>query len=421
MKSFHPDRGVTKNAAALFVGRTAVMASSFVLVLYAARVLGLAGFGRYALARMYFELLLTLGVTGLSILITREVAKTPSQGPLYLGTAAPLGVGLTVIAGSALVLVSPAIGYGPELRSMLGLAGVALVPASVVMLSEAVFVAVGHSHYVMFGAVAEALLYAVIGLVLLSIGHDGRSLFVALVGTRGLLAGFYTVQLWRRFGEAPRPGSSAFTKQLCRDWRTFAGENWLANLSASSPTIVLSVFHHEAAVGLYAAASRIVSFGTPLVTSFTSAMFPYMSRLYAESSAALRRVGEESLKYMLAAALPAVIVVVMFSDQLIRTLYGDAYAGAVPVLRVVIWVFLFNFVNPFVSHILFARGEQSSSLRVGAVTAVVSVALSLAVIPHWGALGAAATLLASSAVGCCLFCAAAFRPEAREFAAEGKV
>jgi O-antigen/teichoic acid export membrane protein len=409
--SFGPDRGVTKNAAALFVGRTLVMALSFVLVLYAARLLGLTGFGRYALARMYFDLLLTLGVTGLGILITREIAKAPSQGPRYLGTAAPLAIGVIVITGGLLVLVSPAMGYGPETRSMLLLACAALVPASFATLSEAVFVAIGHSHCVMVGTCGEALLYASSGLVLLSLGHGGQSLFVALVTTRGLLAAFYAVQLWRRFGETPRPGSFAFAKQLCRDWRTFAFENWLANMTASSATIVLSVFHREAAVGLYAAASRMVSVGTPLVTSFTSAMFPYMSRLYEESSPALRRLGEESLKYMLAAAVPGVVIVAMLADRVIGTLYGEAYAAAVPVLRIVIWVFVFNFVNPFVSHILFARGEQAISLRVGAVTSLVSLALSLVLIPRWGAIGAAYTFLASSALACCLFCAGAFRPD----------
>ena len=211
--------------------------------------------------------------------------------------------------------------------------------------------------------------------------------------------------------ELPRPGSYAFAKQLCRDWRVFACENWLANLTGNSATIVLSIFYQEAAVGLYTAASKIISFGTPLVTSFTSAMFPSMSRLYGESSVALRRVGEESLKYMLAAALPAVVIIAMFADRIIWILYGERYAGAVPVLRVVIWVFVFNFVNPFLSHILFARGEQAISLRVGAVTFLISLGLSFALIPRWGALGAAYTVLTSSALACCLFCAGAFRPD----------
>jgi O-antigen/teichoic acid export membrane protein len=198
--------------------------------------------------------------------------------------------------------------------------------------------------------------------------------------------------------------------RLCRDWRTFAGENWLANITSSMSTIVLSVFHREATVGLYAAASRITNVGTPLIASFTSAMFPYLSRLHEESSHSFRRVGEESVKFMLAIALPGVVVGATFADWIITTLYGNAYGSAIPVLRVVIWAFLMNFVNPFMSHLLFARGEQVTSLRIGAVTAPVSLGLSLALIPTWGAIGAAWTLLASSGLACGLFCLAAFKP-----------
>jgi O-antigen/teichoic acid export membrane protein len=77
----------------------------------------------------------------------------------------------------------------------------------------------------------------------------------------------------------------------------------------------------------------------------------------------------------------------------------------------VIWVFIFNVLNPFVSHLLFARGEQATSLRVGAISAVASLALSLALIPTWGPIGAAYAALASTTLACCLFCAAAFRPD----------
>jgi O-antigen/teichoic acid export membrane protein len=45
------------------------------------------------------------------------------------------------------------------------------------------------------------------------------------------------------------------------------------------------------------------------------------------------------------------------------------------------------------------------------VTFLVSLGLSLALIPRWGAIGAAYTVLASSALACCLFCAGAFRPD----------
>ena len=409
--SFQSDPGVTRNAAALFVGRAFAMAFSLVFLLFAARVLGLTEFGRYALARTYFDLLLTLAVTGLGIFITREIARTPSTGPLYFGTAAPLGVGLAVVMGTVLVLVSPLMGYGPDVRTMLSLVCLALVPAAFATLSEAVFVAIGNARYVMVGSVCETLLYSSTGVLLLRLGYGGRSLFVALVATRSLLAAAYAAKLWRRFAQIPRPGSYTFTRRLCRDWRIFALENWLANLTANTGAIVLSVIHGEAAVGLYTAASKITSFGSPLVASFTSAMFPYMSRLHSESSPAFRRLGEESVKHMLAVALPGIVIVAVFADRVIGTLYGDAYAGAVPLLRVVIWVFMFNVLNPFVSHILFARGEQATSLTIGVITAVASLGLSFALIPLWGPFGAACALLASTTLACCLFCASAFRPD----------
>jgi O-antigen/teichoic acid export membrane protein len=294
---------------------------------------------------------------------------------------------------------------------MLSLVSFALVPAAFAALCEAVFVATGNARYVMVGSFCETLLYSSTGVLLLSLGRGGRSLFVALVATRSLLAMAYAVRLWRRFGTMPRPGSYAFTRRVCRDWRVFALENWLANLTANTGALVLSVFHGEAAVGLYAAASKITSFGSPLVASFTSAMFPYMSRLYGESSLAFRRLGEESVKHMLAVALPGIVIVAIFADQVIGALYGAAYVEAVPVLRVVIWVFIFNFLNPFVSHLLFARGEQATSLHVGAITTVASLVLSFLLVPVWGALGAAWALLGSTTLACVLFCASAFRPD----------
>ena len=47
------------------------------------------------------------------------------------------------------------------------------------------------------------------------------------------------------------------------------------------------------------------------------------------------------------------------------------------------------------------------------VTFLVSVGLSLVLIPRWGAIGAAYTVLTSTALACCLFCAGAFRPDPR--------
>jgi O-antigen/teichoic acid export membrane protein len=387
------------------------MSVSFVFVLSAARVLGVDGFGRYALIRTYFDLFLSVSATGLSLLVTREIAKSPPLAPLYFGTAAPLVIGTAVVISGLLIVVSPVLGYGSDLRTALWLACLALVPAAFSFLSESVFVALGKAKYVMFGTLGEALLYTSAGLLLLWSGHGFQSLFVALVITRTCLAGAYALLLRRQFGEPFRCSSWEFFKQLCRDWRVFALENWTISVMGGVNAIVLSLFHPEATIGLYAAASRITAIGTPLATSFTGAMFPYMSRLYGDSAEAFRRVSEESLKYMLAVALPGVVIIAIFADRVILTLYGNAYEGAVPVLRVVIWVFVLNFVNMFLSHLLFARGEPTKSLRVAIVTFFSLLVLSLSLIPRWGAIGAAWAALGGTVVASCLYFTFVFKTQ----------
>ena len=101
----------------------------------------------------------------------------------------------------------------------------------------------------------------------------------------------------------------------------------------------------------------------------------------------------------------------IFADRVILTLYGEAYVEAVPVLRIVIWVFVLNFVNPFLSHLLFARGEPAKSLGVALATFAVFLTLAFALIPRWGAVGAAWASLGSTTVACGLYSAAAFRAE----------
>lgn len=409
MISQQPVGRVANATGALFAGRMLVMASSFLFLLFATRRLGVDGFGRYALIRAYFDVLLSISASGLSNLVTREIAKSPSSTPVYFATGVPLIIGIALFISGLLFVLSPTIGYGPEVRTPLWLACVAVIPASIAVLSEAVFVANGNARYVMLGSFAEALLYTSASLVLVWLGYGVASLFVMLVATRSCLASAYSMVLWRRFGHLRRPVRWPFVRQFCRDWRVFAFENWFVSLTAGIDTIVLSMFHPATVVGIYAAASKITNFGSPLAQSFTSAMFPYLSKLYGDSTQAFRRVSEESLKYILVVALPGAVLVGMFADTVILRLYGEAYAAAVPVLRVVIWLFVLRFINPFVSFLLFARGEPAKSLRVAATTLVLSLCLSLLLTPRWGAVGMASAMLASATVACGLYCGAAFR------------
>ena len=105
--------------------------------------------------------------------------------------------------------------------------------------------------------------------------------------------------------------------------------------------------------------------------------------------------------------LPVVICISILAERIVFFLYGSAFASSVPVLQVLAWLMIPQFLNPFLSHILFARHEQHRSLIVAAVNLSAFSIAAFLLIPGWGPVGAALAVLtaAMTAFGCYLaFC-----------------
>ncbi|MBI4787667.1 MAG: oligosaccharide flippase family protein [Chloroflexi bacterium] len=384
---------ITKNTFALSLARMGIVAFTVVFTIFAARVLGVEGFGKYALVRGYFELFLSLASTGLAIVITREIAKRVEWTARYLSTAFALVAGLALASTTLLAILGRGFDYASDTELALWLASLALFPAAGAALVEGAFIAAEKAEYVTVGTIIENILRTALSLWALFAGHGLFALFVVLFVTRSVMVGFYLATLHLRVAKLRWYFDWTFMKQLVRDWRVFALENWFSTLFLSLGVIILSLFHGERAVGPYAAADRILTPVGLFAGSYRDAIFPYLSRSFQESRDAIHRVTEQSVKYMLALVLPGAILISVLADTIIRLLYTDAYAESVPILRVLVWVLVLRFTNPFLSFTLFARGEQTTSLKVAAISFAVYLAVSLWMIPQWGAVGTAGSLL----------------------------
>jgi len=394
---------VSKNTSVLLIGSVGKMALSFAFIVYVARYLGAEGFGKYALTQGYFDLFLSLSAMGLSILITREIAKNPSWLGRYLTASIILVTVLTIVANAILVIIPSLFGYAADTRSAILIASLALLPAAVSMMFEAAFVAFETAEYVTYGTMLESFLRTGLSLLVLVMGYGLLSLFVVLIVARICTLLLYFALLKWRFSGFHWDFDWPFLKELVRNWRVFALENWLSNIDNSLGLILLSIFHGEVAVGMYAAAAKVMRLGQSVAASFTTAVFPYMSRLFVESRHAFWRLSEGSLKYMLAFVLPIVLIISILADRIIILLYTDEYAPAIPILQVLIFVLPLYFINPFLSHTLFARGEQKKSLQVAVIKLAFFAALCIWLIPNWEGIGLAWARLLGALVAFCLY------------------
>lgn len=118
------------------------------------------------------------------------------------------------------------------------------------------------------------------------------------------------------------------------------------------------------------------------------------------------------IKYFLIIIIPLAFYSTMFSKQIISLLYGERFISASPAFAVLMWGEIFVFAGVAVNVILIAAHEQRLDPFFTGISAAISVALNLLLIPRYGFLGAAFVSLVAYATGQVL---AYFRKATKEY------
>lgn len=387
---------VSTNAGMLLLGTIVRMVFAFAFVIYVARYLGVAEYGKFALTQQYYDLCTSLCATGFCILVTREAAKNLSWLSRNLVPIGAIMIALSCFAAVLLAIIAWLAGYAPDTRVAIYIASVAIIPAALATVAEAIFIALQKSEWVAVGIAVEGVVRIALWFAVLLSGYGLLSLFVVLIATRAVQLGLYWYVLARRL--PPIHWRVRFVRlwTIMRQWQVFAAESCVATIYLSLDTLFLSFFWGEAAVGMYDAACKLIRLGSVVAGSFVSAIFPYMSRLYVDSRDAFHQVSQQSTKYILAISVPVVLSMSIYADRIVLFLYDKQFADSAAVLRVVAWLLVPRFLNPFLSRVLYARDHQLRTLTVSVVGLVTFLALAFVLIPQYGPVGTAWTTIISS-------------------------
>ena len=373
----------------LLAGTMTRMVASFAFVLYSASLLTVEGFGKLAIATHFFELFLSLAATAIGILLTRDVARWPRHLNSLLTSAVIMACVLCCLAPLVMIPLGIGFRYSDDTLQAIGVSCIALFPAAICVLFEAVFVSRERAEFVTLGTSVESILRIGFSVFVLSLGYGLMELMWVLVFSRTALLVAYWISL--RYIASPRIKFSYIaTRRFALRWRVFAAENWMATIYTNLDVLVLSWVAGEVSVGLYSAAWKFVRLGSVVAKSFTTAVFPVMSRMYIDSKDSFHRLFQHTVRVMCAIALPAVVGVSVLTDRIVALLYKEEFAEAGPILRVLIWVLLLEFLNPFLSHVLFAQGKQQRSMYVAAISLSINSIATYLLVRQFGAIGAAA-------------------------------
>ncbi len=372
----------------------------------AARLLGSAGFGNYAMLSAVLSYFMVLTDLGLSPLLVREMSAKPQERHRLLFSGLALRMALALISFVLLCAIGWIL-HWPALFLqclLVGGAGTLLYAWNNTMTDF-----LTSTEKLRFAAALDVIcqgLFLAVVVFLLWLTHSILAIFVALFAAnfaRGIVLGFLVRKEIGSFRYSDLDIAHCWS--MSREVLTFALLGLLSLVYFKSDVLILYAFHPGSVVGWYEGAYRFLETLMVLNMSLMVALFPSLSRMGADVNrlSELKETTVRALRFLILSGLGCALFVSAIAKPLTRFCYGVNFgpsAGLVPILMVALLLIHLN--APF-GRILFALGKQKMVLKFMFLTVGANIVLNFLLIPRWGATGAACTTVLSEIISFAIF------------------
>src|SRR5438552_9037101 len=156
----------------------------------------------------------------------------------------------------------------------------------------------------------------------------------------------------------------------------------------------IEVAQYSVAYGL---SSRLLAV---LPAGFFAVLFPLMSELYGSREITkIANLYVQTTRLLAMLVIPVCVLGIVLADPLIELLYGEPYLASVSAFRILLVSSLVGVIAGSGSSTVYATNRASFIMKFGAWVAFLDIVLSLALIPRFGILGAAAANFMTQLVG----------------------
>ncbi|MBK8902037.1 MAG: oligosaccharide flippase family protein [Anaerolineaceae bacterium] len=395
-------RQLTTNTLLKLGAEVGGRAATFLLLLLAARRLTTADFGSYNYALALGFVLVQMADFGLQLLVTREVAR--------LGLAArPQVVGafrLKLWLCLPVVTVLVAVAFNQPVHGPV----IFLLGLTLLLQTFVEFVAYVFRGQQRLWVEVQLLLWVRVGTAVfgaLILWQTEQLLWLAIISLLVMASAllFALSQLRQAgwvddFAQLLPSGwpVTAVSRQLIQQAWPLGLAIFLSIAYTRLAILLLAVWGDAAAVAHYSAAWRLVEPTQILPASLLAAVFPAFSLALTQNR---RRAGQLGRQTSLLLALAGAAVALIFGlagPWLVGWLYGPDFAASAPVLQVLGLTVLPVYLNYSLTHYLVARGQQQMLTALTAVTLLLHALFCWLLIPQFGVLGPALSVLAAESV-----------------------
>jgi O-antigen/teichoic acid export membrane protein len=359
-----------------------------------------AEYGVYTLAIVLVATLATLSNLGFG-------NGTPQLISKYLATnehSRVRGIVLAtlgIVAGVSGVLTLSLFGLSGQLARLFGKPDLAAVlqPLSFILWFNALSIALvsvcrGFSltwPKVLFDEILNRVL-RLCGLLLVAFAGWGLIGIVGVtIATTMITFGAFCFYAWKIIPRLIHPGRSVWGgRELVVFSFPLFGNNVIEILMVSASTLLLGYFKSADQVGFYNVAVTLARLLEMPLAALAFIYLPIATAAHkGQSIQEVEKLYQSSTKWIMLISLPVLLVILLDAEFIVVLLFGQAYHSAAEALRILsLGYFVHAALGPN-GMTLLAFGARRAIFLTTGLAALISVVLGVALIPKWGATGAA--------------------------------
>ena len=397
---------IIRNTSALFIAHLAGRILAFALTIVLPRYLegGFDDLGRYLTALWLGHLLATLAELGLYTPLIREVAADRSKAPQMITNALAIRLILSCTNVLIIVVLVKFI-YSGEMAPLIYIVGISEMINALAQLFRCIFRSFERMGFEALGVILERFVVFSLGLYVVIRGYGIISFcIVVLIASIFNLTLTLLIMVWK----FSRPSLKLLDLRLCghllRQAIPFALGGALSIVYFRIDGLMLKHMVGNTAVGWYGTGYSFVTALTIIPGAFMGAVFPVMSRMLSSSASAMDFLYTKSLKLMLIIAFPIAVGGTFLADRMVLILYPTEHftpqhrEALSRVLEILIWAGALIFLNTVLITIFRAANKRRAFLTIMIVGTSVNIGSNLILIPRYGHLGPAVSMIVSESV-----------------------
>ncbi len=396
-------RNILKQTSWLFFAQGLTRLISFFYIIYIAKVLTVSDFGLFTVSLAYFSIISSFADFGFNRYLIREIARDRSEAPKLFWNIAVLRLTFVSVLFTIFSIILYSLDPDKTRVSLILLATLAILPQSIALSIDAIFVAVQRLQFSAAALFAASLSTVLLGSILVGNGFGPMGAVNALIIGQIVYVFILMAFFYKHQGLVLSAINLSIIKTALTGSLPYGLLGILGLLYFRIDTVLLSYIKGNFETGIYGAAYKFLEAVIFIPSAFSLALFPVLARIHESSPEAVRKLYFKSLKIMFGLGLLVFLGYILILPVVIRTLLPN-YLSSIQAIMILSLSIPFMFIHvPAVTVLLSTDKYLKPVLILSILTLIFNIGANLIFIPKFGFLAASWVTVASEVLSFAVF------------------